>query len=119
MPHSCAMAGRWRPALVEPPEAATTTQAFSAKEGLELLAHQQFDVLVSDIGMPEKDGFRLIQEIRQSQKPYKDIPAIALTAFGRSEDRRDAMVSGFDVFLTKPIDSSELAATVARVLTRS
>lgn len=91
------------------------TQAGCASDGLKLIGEQPFDLLVSDIGMPEMDGFEFIRTLRAHKR---NLPAIALTAFGRSEDRRNAMTCGFDLFLSKPIDATELAATVARVLER-
>jgi PAS domain S-box-containing protein len=93
-------------------------QANSARDALTTLKTHAFDALVSDIGMPGMDGFQLIREIRASAGSLRKVPAVALTAFGRSEDRRNAMVSGFDVFLSKPIDSTELIATVARIMAR-
>lgn len=97
---------------------AAIDRAHSARSGIELLCTRSYDLLISDIGMPEMDGFQMIQEIRKMDREAKSIPAVALTAFGRSEDRRNAMMSGFDVFLSKPIDSPELVATVARLLSR-
>jgi len=90
----------------------------SGRDALNCIVGQKFDAIISDIGMPEMDGFQLIREIRSSNLLSRDTPAIALTAFGRSEDRRNAMISGFDVFLSKPIDTAELIATVARITSR-
>jgi PAS domain S-box-containing protein len=98
---------------------ATVVQANSGDEALEQIALQTFDALISDIGMPEMDGFQLMRKIRAGDPGLRKIPAIALTAFGRSEDRRNAMIAGFDVFLSKPIDAAELLATVARVTSRN
>ena len=84
---------------------------------LEALAQARLatpDVLVSDIGMPEVDGFELMRRIRASQDArLASVPAIALTAFTRAEDRRKALEAGYDRFLRKPVDAGELAATVA------
>ena len=98
---------------------ADVIQSHSAPHALGLLESSRFDAIISDIGMPEMDGFQLMREIRRLPKPTGLLPAIALTAFGRSEDRRNAMISGFDVFLSKPIDSTELMATVARIISRN
>lgn len=98
---------------------AEVVQTHSAPHALGILESNRFDAVISDIGMPEMDGFQLMREIRKLPNPAGQTPAIALTAFGRSEDRRNAMVAGFDVFLSKPIDSSELMATVARIMSRS
>ena len=66
---------------------AEVTEASSAQEAFDLLSQAKFDVLVSDIGMPVVDGYQLIRKIRLMNHANKDIPAIALTAFARSEDR--------------------------------
>lgn len=98
---------------------AEVVQTHSAPQALSIAEADHFDAIISDIGMPEMDGFELIHEIRRFPGSRGQLPAIALTAFGRSEDRRNAMIAGFDVFLSKPIDSSELMATVARVISRN
>ena len=75
------------------------------------------DVLVVDLGMPEMDGFELISRIRASSDPaIRDVPAAALTAFARSEDRTKALRSGFEMHLAKPVDPGELVASVARLV---
>ncbi|WP_437809511.1 ATP-binding protein [Sorangium sp. So ce1078] len=87
--------------------------ASSAMEGLRLLKSERPDVVISDIGMPEKDGYQFMHEVR-SLPPSEGgrIPAIALTAFARSEDRTRAMLAGYQVHLAKPIEPRELVATV-------
>lgn len=70
-------------------------------------------VLVSDIGMPDRDGYDLIREVRARGYTYQSLPAIALTALAGSEDRRRALVAGFQVHVAKPIDASELTAAIA------
>jgi PAS domain S-box-containing protein len=78
------------------------------------------DVLVLDLGMPEMDGFELIKRIRASSKPIvRNVPAAALTAFARSEDRTKALRSGFEMHLAKPVDPGELVASVARLVRRA
>jgi CheY-like chemotaxis protein len=77
-------------------------------------------VLVSDIGMPYRDGYQLIREVRQLPDEHsRKVPAIALTAFARSEDRTRAMMAGYQVHLSKPIEAQELIATVASVAGRT
>jgi CheY-like chemotaxis protein len=72
------------------------------------------DVMISDIGMPGKDGYQLIREIRQlPASAGGKIPAIALTAFASSEDRTRAMMAGYQMHLSKPVEPHELVATVA------
>lgn len=78
------------------------------------------DVIVVDLGMPEMDGFELISRIRASAIPaIRDVPAAALTAFARSEDRTKALRSGFEMHLAKPVDPGELVASVATLARRA
>ena len=87
--------------------------AASAAEGLELLQSRRPDVIISDIGMPEKDGYQLIREVRNLPAAHGGkTPAIALTAFARSEDRTRAMMAGYQMHLSKPVESHELIATI-------
>jgi PAS domain S-box-containing protein len=90
--------------------------AASAGEALLLLERERPQVLVSDIGMPELDGYELLKRVRALGAT---LPAIALTAFARAEDRTRAMQAGFAVHLAKPVEPSELVATVARVAGRA
>jgi CheY-like chemotaxis protein len=88
--------------------------ASGAAEALEQMRRAVPDVLVSDIGMPDVDGFELMRRIRASQDArLASVPAIALTAFTRAEDRRRALEAGFDRFMRKPVDAGELAGMVA------
>jgi PAS domain S-box-containing protein len=90
--------------------------AANAKEALDLLRSQRPDIIVSDIGMPEKDGYRFIQEVRGLPADQGGkTPAIALTAYARSEDRTRAMLAGFQTHIAKPIEPQELIATVGNV----
>jgi CheY-like chemotaxis protein len=69
--------------------------------------------------MPEVDGFELIKRIRSSEDPaVSEVPAAALTAFARSEDRTKALQSGFEMHLSKPVDPGELVASVATLVRR-
>jgi CheY-like chemotaxis protein len=88
----------------------------SAGAALEKLASSEFDLLVSDIGMPGKDGYQMIGEIRALSSDASNIPAIAATAFSRDEDRLRALSAGFDRYISKPIDSGELLTLVAASL---
>jgi PAS domain S-box-containing protein len=88
--------------------------AASAAEAMTALESSPPDILVSDIGMPGRDGFDLIREIRERWPPV-DLPAVALTAFARAEDRRRILDAGFQAHLAKPFDAAELAATVRRL----
>jgi PAS domain S-box-containing protein len=90
--------------------------AASAAEALALARTGNYDLLVSDIGMPEVDGFEMLSRIR-ALGPARggSLPAIALTAFARPEDRLHALESGFLDHVPKPIEPSELVATIERV----
>ena len=95
---------------------AEVASAASAEEALRLLDSAPPDVLVSDIGMPDVDGFDLLALLRaRANGQGGDLPALALTAFARPEDRQRALGSGFQAYLVKPLDPAELLATVARL----
>jgi PAS domain S-box-containing protein len=89
--------------------------AISAREALELLAEGP-DVLVSDLGMPGMDGYALIRSIRGERGiPPSALPAVALTAFARPEDRRRALLCGYQRHVSKPVDPNELLSAVAEL----
>jgi PAS domain S-box-containing protein len=89
--------------------------ASCAEEALDLLKQQHFDVLLSDIGMPGTDGFDLIRRVRLLH-PERPIPAIAVTAYARTEDRQRSLLQGFHMHLAKPIEARELIAGIAGLL---
>lgn len=89
---------------------AAVSTAAGAREALDLLHREKFDVLVSDLGMPERDGFALMQDLRASGSA---VPAAALTAFARPSDRSRALLTGYQAHLAKPVEPVELLATVA------
>jgi len=94
--------------------------ATSARDGLRLVNEvPPPDVIVSDIGMPEKDGLEMMRELRARTDPVGKTPAIALTAFARSEDRTRAMLAGYQVHLAKPVEPQELLAAVANLAGRT
>ncbi len=99
---------------------AEVVAAGSAEEGLGLLTAHRPHVVVSDIGMPDRDGYQLMRDIRNL--PEADggkTPAIALTAFARSEDRTRAFLAGYQVHMAKPIEPHELVVTVASLTGRT
>jgi CheY-like chemotaxis protein len=99
---------------------ARVTAAASAMEALSILETNAPDVLVTDVAMPQMDGFALLAQVRQSQDPaIRDVPAAALTAYARSEDRQKALRNGFQVHLAKPIDPGELMGAVATLVNRA
>ncbi len=92
---------------------AEVAEAASADEALALLRASTPSVLVSDIGMAEKNGYQLIRNVRECGYNAETLPAIALTAFSRAQDRADAIKAGFQVHLTKPIAADRLTAAIA------
>jgi CheY-like chemotaxis protein len=93
--------------------------AAGAQEALEALAAFRPQVLLCDIGMPGVDGYELLRRVRNLPDPaLARTPAVALTAFARSEDRTRALRAGFLVHLSKPVEPAELVATAASVAGR-
>jgi PAS domain S-box-containing protein len=96
---------------------ATVTAVASAADAITVLAQSRPDVLVSDIGMPDENGYELISKVRKL-KPEQggNIPAVALTAYARTEDRMRALAAGFQSHVPKPIEPAELALVVASLM---
>jgi CheY-like chemotaxis protein len=98
---------------------AATLAASGAAMALALLDSERPDVIVSDIGMPDIDGFELMRRIRR--RPIDaggEIPAIALTALTRQDDYDRALQAGFDAYLAKPVDAGALVARIADMAAR-
>jgi len=92
------------------------TTAASTKEALERLREETPDVLISDIEMPVANGLELIREARtMSAEGGRRLPAVAITAYGRVEDRIRILSAGFSSHLAKPVDPSELVAVILSV----
>jgi len=105
--------------VLESAGAAVTTVA-SPISALEQIEGLNPDVLIVDLGMPVMDGFEFIARIRASTNAkVRDLPAAALTAFARSEDRTKALRSGFEMHLAKPVDPGELVASIATLVRRA
>ena len=99
---------------------ARVTTADSAAGALDQLPALRPDILIADIGLPDLDGFEMIRRIRSQSEPLvRDIPAIALTAYARAQDRVRALESGFQMHIGKPADPAELVAAVAAFAKRS
>jgi PAS domain S-box-containing protein len=99
---------------------AAVIAARSAIEALDVLGHQRPDVIVADIGLPRMNGYDFIREVRRRETSMDDmVPAAALTAFARSEDRAHALMAGFQMHLAKPIDPLELVAAIAALTNRT
>jgi len=95
---------------------AVVTAVASAREALGALAHQRPDILVSDIGMPEEDGYALIEKVRVLDARHGGrIPAVALTAYAAPEDRQRALDAGYELHVPKPVTPEELVTAVANL----
>jgi CheY-like chemotaxis protein len=98
---------------------AEVTTAASAAEALELLRGEPYDGLIADLGMPQMDGLELIRLVRQSlPAPINELPAAALTAYARSDDRISAVASGFQMHLAKPVNPTELVIAIGTLIGR-
>jgi PAS domain S-box-containing protein len=96
---------------------ARPTCAASAQEALEYLSNRHFDILLSDIGMPGVDGYELLKQVRMLDASRQGaIPAIAITAYARPEDRQRSLLAGYHMHLSKPIEARELIAGMASLL---
>ena len=98
---------------------ARTFEAASVEEALARLDEEQPDVLVSDLGLPEEDGYSLMRRIRALPRERGGgIPAAALTAYARTEDRMQALLAGFQIHVPKPVQPAELIAVVSSLAAR-
>jgi signal transduction histidine kinase/DNA-binding response OmpR family regulator len=98
---------------------ARVTAASSAQQALATLETDPPDVIVADLGMPLVDGYQFIDRVRRHHNPrVRELPAAALTAYARTDDRRRALRAGFHIHLTKPIDPVELVTTIAALANR-
>jgi PAS domain S-box-containing protein len=98
---------------------AKVTSVTNAEDALKALGQETFDVLISDIGMPKMDGYELIQRLRQQEEGTdKRIPAVALTAYARVQDRMQAIMAGFNTHVAKPVEANELVTVVASLAGR-
>jgi CheY-like chemotaxis protein len=76
------------------------------------------DVLISDVGMPDTDGYALVREIRNLPSERRKLPAIAVTAYANPEERVRALVAGYQSHIPKPVDAHILAAAIAKLVVR-
>ena len=98
---------------------ATVTAVLSAGEAIEAIKTSRHDVLVSDIAMPDEDGYGLITRIRSLEGSSAPVmPAVAITAYAKEEDRTRALSSGFQIYLAKPVEVTELVSVVAKAARR-
>jgi PAS domain S-box-containing protein len=87
-----------------------------ARVALDSLQNDTFDLLLSDIGMPDMDGYALIQRVRALDSRMGRIPAIAVTAYARAEDRQRSLLAGYQMHISKPLEAPELIAAIASLL---
>jgi signal transduction histidine kinase/CheY-like chemotaxis protein len=98
---------------------ANVTAVSSAGEAIRAITRKRPDVLVSDIAMPDEDGYGLIKKIRSLENGVSEnIPAVAITAYAKDEDRDRALSAGFQIYLAKPVELTELISVVARAAKR-
>jgi CheY-like chemotaxis protein len=94
--------------------------ATSVSQALETIKQLKFDILISDIAMPEVDGYSLIRKIRESSiSEQREIPAIALTALSSDESRSMALASGFQSYVNKPVEPTVLLAEIKRLISNN
>ena len=98
---------------------ASVKAAASVREALQMLEAERPDALVSDIGLPDGDGYGLIRQIRQYEAEHGGfLPAVALTGYARAEDRARILAAGFQAHVPKPVEPVELAAALATITHR-
>jgi signal transduction histidine kinase/CheY-like chemotaxis protein len=96
---------------------AVVSQAASASDALEILEGEEVDILLADIAMPNEDGYSLIKKVRSSTAPrVASIPAAAVTAHARDDERQQALAAGFHLHMAKPIEPERLARAVETLL---
>jgi signal transduction histidine kinase len=98
---------------------AVVTTADSARTAIETFLKARPDVLVSDLGMPDQDGFDLIRQLRDDGHDARVLPAVALTAFVQKDDAHLALLAGFQVHLPKPVDEHDLTSVISRLAGRT
>jgi hypothetical protein len=111
--------GRSLTSLVLTQAGASVTAVASVREALQRLAMERPDALVSDIGLPDEDGYALIRQIRQHEAEHGGfLPAVALTGYVRAEDRARILAAGFQVHVPKPVEPVELTTAIATITHR-
>jgi len=99
---------------------AKVSSYLSAAEALAALASSTYDLLISDISMPDVDGYQFIREVRakETASQFRKVPAVALTGHARVQDRMRALIAGYDTHVAKPIETNELLTVVASLVGR-
>jgi CheY-like chemotaxis protein len=99
-------------------QGAKVTSFSGGEEALAALETTKPTVLICDVGMPKMDGFQMIRTLRAKEPRSERIPALALTAFARAEDRKRSLVAGYQAHLAKPFDVGELILVIADLVGR-
>jgi signal transduction histidine kinase len=108
--------GRTLTSLVLAQAGASVKAVASVREALQLLEVERPDALVSDIGLPDENGYALIRQIRQYEAEHGGfLPAVALTGYARTEDRARSLAAGFQAHVPKPVEPVELATAIATI----
>jgi CheY-like chemotaxis protein len=111
--------GRTLTSLVLTQAGASVTAVASIREALQVFEVERPDVLVSDIGFPDSDGYELIRQIREHEAEHGGfLPAVALTGYAHAEDRIRVLAAGFQAHVPKPVDPIELTGVIATVTHR-
>jgi PAS domain S-box-containing protein len=99
---------------------ASVSAFLTAGDALEALETADFDLLISDIGMPDQDGYEFIRQVRarEATSQTRKVPALALTAYARVQDRMRALIAGYDTHVSKPLESGELVTVAACLVGR-
>jgi signal transduction histidine kinase/ActR/RegA family two-component response regulator len=106
--------GRTLTSLVLTQAGASVRAVASVQEALQMLGAERLDVLVSNIGLPDQDGYGLIRQVRQYEVEHGGfLPAVALTGYARAEDRARSLAAGFQAHISKPVEPAELTAVIA------
>ena len=97
---------------------ARVSPAGSVPEAVAAYRRARPDIILTDLGMPEEDGYALVQQIRSLEQSNgaAPVPAVAVTAFARDEDRRAALEAGFQRFLSKPVEPMQLLITIRAMI---
>jgi CheY-like chemotaxis protein len=95
---------------------AKPVQASSAKQAFELLKQERVDLVISDIGMPEIDGYQIMRQLRSMKALISKVPAVALTAYAGEEHRKLSIEAGFNAHMPKPITLTELVRVAGKLV---
>jgi CheY-like chemotaxis protein len=108
--------GRTLTSLILTQAGATVRSVATVCEALQVLESDEADALVSDIGLPDEDGYSLIRAIRHREaKEGGFLPALALTGYARPEDRARSLAEGFQAYISKPVEPENLTAAIVGI----